>query len=123
MNKDIPWDPSVSDDVAWAKKAFESLQAGALSVVLRRRRGISTVIAHGPCPRCAHEVAYEQVRNAAIPAWRLGRRLKERSDSSVGFCQVDVRCMCGSPEHDGRPSHVSGGGGLVFPVRVQEQEG
>lgn len=118
---DVPWDPSSSEELAWAQKAFELLQDGKLDVQLRRRREISTLTAIGSCPRCGHDVGFSQVRNAAIIAWRLGRRPKAPTADSGEFRQVDIRCSCISSAHDGRPREAPGGCGLVFPVRVREK--
>lgn len=118
----VPWDPSSSEELVWAQTAFELLQTGELDVQLRRRRDISTLTAVGSCPRCGHDVRFSQVRNAAIVSWRLGRRTKPPTADSAEYRQVDIRCTCNSPAHDGRPRESSGGCGLVFPVRVREKQ-
>jgi hypothetical protein len=119
---DLPYETEAPYARRWTEKAFEMLQAGALSAQARVRREVATLIVNGSCPRCAHHLHQDFVETLVAPAPTeqiMTVVISEDNDDDLNFSTRDVTCNC-SEVHEGRPTG-SEGCGITFRVSVRRK--
>lgn len=110
-----------SNAYQWTREAFYLIDGGHLHVEVTASSS-RDLVATGQCPRCKHDVAYEQSQRIALPQGAGRRALAESSAGTqpagtpVAYTTYTVMCWC-AELHPGRPADVRGCG-AVFHVNL-----
>ena len=117
----LHWETDQPDAYRWTDRAFELLLDGVLSAHVRKIGGIMTASVTGKCPRCDHEVGFEQIREAvAGEALQVLGGQEPMAETHCTYVAVDVECRCGEG-HPGRPTETRRGCGVNFRVEVRPE--
>jgi hypothetical protein len=104
MTTPMAWTANGAFDYAWTEKAYDLLIAERIKAEVRIVEGVEASVVTGPCPRCEHEFAVDQVHTAVTERGTLGAGQVESA-----FREIDLWCDCGR-EHPGRPENGKGCG-------------
>ncbi len=97
----------------WTERAHDLIIAGRISATVRRHAGVRVSEVDGPCPRCDHAFAAEQVLDA-VDEERTGV-LGETAAPATQYVELDMWCEC-RRSHPGRPDDAPEGCGAGYRV-------
>lgn len=102
----------------WTQLAYEALTAGTMAAQIVGTEGARRATVSGPCPRCKHEVNFDQLLDAVAGEdgglKTLG--LEDEVDAPA-YLELVVTCRCGEA-HDNRPDGVQSGCGINFRADI-----
>lgn len=100
----------------WTRSAYDALVAGDLKARIGGIADARRVTVNGPCPRCAHDVLFDQLLDGVGgedgPLTTLGQAI---ALPTPAYLEVIVTCRC-TETHDHRPTGVSVGCGINFRI-------
>ena len=120
MNKQpaLGYESASPNEYRWTQLAYDALTSGAMSAAVSGQAGARRVTVSGPCPRCGHELHFDQLLDAVAGEDGglkvLGDALEIPSDR---YLELIVSCRC-SEAHEHRPDGVTSGCGINFRVDV-----
>jgi hypothetical protein len=118
-NGELPYEKDAPNAYRWTEAAYELLGAG-LEAAVTTVHDIQTARVEGECPRCHHQMLFEQVLD--IVAGEDLATLGDASRSAVADTFVEVTASCRCPEkHLGRPEGVAYGCGINFRIDVMPE--
>ena len=101
----------------WTERAYRSLTDGTMTADIVRAGGVRRVTIAGPCPRCGHEVQFDQLLDAVAGEDGSLNALGSTSEKPDNYVKVVASCRCNEP-HDKRPEGVTFGCGINFRVEL-----
>lgn len=115
----LPYEKNAPNAYSWTERAYEMLGT-TLHASVRSIRDVQTARVTGSCPRCGHEVGFEQVLDV-VTGEDLGTLGSQSPARGVhDFVELTVACHC-SELHDGRPNNKKYGCGVHFRIDVRPE--
>lgn len=115
----LGYESASPNEYKWTLAAYEALSSGAMLVEIAGSDGIRRATISGSCPRCGHEVHFDQILDAVVGEdgglRTLG--LTTATSSEPMYLELVVSCRC-TEAHAGRPDGVTSGCGINFRVDV-----
>lgn len=105
----------------WTKLVYKALTDGAMQGKISGVDGARRATISGPCPRCSHEVHFDQLLDAVVGEEgglnTLGLSIEIPAPAYV---ELVASCRCTEP-HDKRPEGIDAGCGTNFRVDLLDQ--
>lgn len=104
----------------WTQRAYRALTEGSMKVEIVGAAGSRRAAITGPCPRCGHEIHFDQLLDAvAGENGRLTTLGSTIETTTENYVELVASCRC-TEVHEKRPEGVTFGCGINFRVDVLE---
>ena len=113
----VGYETDQPNQYVWTQRAYEALTAGTMSADIVGSEGARRATVGAPCPRCGHEVNFDQLLDAVAGEDGQLTTLGDAAPTAATYLELVASCRCGEPHAD-RPKGVTVGCGINFRVDV-----
>lgn len=102
----------------WTEKAYAALTNRTMRADVDGADGSRRAKVTGPCPRCGHEIHFDQLLDAVAGEDGTLNTLGRTVDAVLpAYLELVVSCRCGEA-HPGRPEGTTSGCGINFRADI-----
>ncbi len=114
----VGYETANPNEYQWTQLAYRALTDGSMTADIVGAAGSRRATVRGPCPRCGHEIHFDQLLDAVAGEDGGIETLGSTIDiAAEKYLELVVSCRC-TEAHDKRPDGVTCGCGINFRVDV-----